>query len=100
MASDVASEMPTSNVARMPHCCGRLSQMCCSAMTAIVAIVSTDSTGYLPAAVSLLNITASVPSTMALYTSLASARVGRGELTIELNICVAVMTGLLATLQS
>ena len=49
--------------------------------------------GYFPEAVSSESITASVPSSMALNTSLASARVGSGSSTIVLNICVAVITG-------
>jgi len=62
-----------------------------SASSAICAICSTVSTGYLPAAVSADSITASVPSSTALATSLTSARVGTG-LTIMLSIiCVAVM---------
>mmetsp|Transcript_52898 Transcript_52898/g.147305 ORF Transcript_52898/g.147305 Transcript_52898/m.147305 type:complete len:222 (-) Transcript_52898:585-1250(-) len=50
--------------------------------------------GNWPAAVSPESITQSVPSSTALATSLASARVGRGRLTIDSSICVAVMTGL------
>lgn len=42
--------------------------------------------GYLPFADSPDNITASVPSRIALVTSPASARVGRGFLIIESNI--------------
>ena len=42
------------------------------------------------------NITASAPSSMALATSLTSARVGRACWVIESNIWVAVMTGLAA----
>ena len=41
-------------------------------------IVVTASTGYAPFAVSPDNMMASVPSKIALATSLASARVGRG----------------------
>src|ERR1700760_3256316 len=44
-------------------------------------------------AVSWESITASVPSRIALATSVASARVGRDELTIESSICVAVIEG-------
>ena len=62
-----------------------------SAMAAICVIVST---GYLPAAVSALSITASVPSSTALATSLTSARVGTGLTIIDSIICVAVMTTL------
>ena len=40
------------------------------------------------------SITASVPSRMALATSVASARVGMRLVTIDSSICVAVMTGL------
>ena len=58
------------------------------------SIISTVSTGNLPIAVSLLSMTASVPSKMALATSVTSARVGDGFSTMELSICVAVMTGL------
>lgn len=43
---------------------------------AIVAIVFTDSMGYLPVAVSPESITTSVPSSTALAKSLTSARVG------------------------
>mmetsp|Transcript_229 Transcript_229/g.462 ORF Transcript_229/g.462 Transcript_229/m.462 type:complete len:213 (+) Transcript_229:1433-2071(+) len=43
-------------------------------------------------------MTQSVPSKTALATSVASARVGRGLLIIDSSICVAVMTGLPATL--
>ena len=57
-------------------------------------MVVTASTGYEPLAVSPDNIIASVPSKMALATSLASARVGRGFWIIDSNICVAVITGL------
>ena len=44
------------------------------------------------------SITASVPSRIALATSVASARVGRGEAIIDSSIWVAVTTGLLARL--
>mmetsp|Transcript_8267 Transcript_8267/g.22812 ORF Transcript_8267/g.22812 Transcript_8267/m.22812 type:complete len:219 (+) Transcript_8267:600-1256(+) len=50
--------------------------------------------GKSPAAVSPDNMTQSVPSNTALATSLASARVGRGALIMDSNICVAVITGL------
>ncbi len=52
------------------------------------------STGYLPAAVSALSITASVPSSTALATSLTSARVGTGLMIIDSIIWVAVITTL------
>lgn len=51
-------------------------------------------TGKLPAAVSPDNMTQSVPSSTALATSVASARVGRGFLIMLSSICVAVITGL------
>ena len=54
-------------------------------------------TGYLPAAVSADSITASVPSSTALATSLTSARVGTGLWIIDSIICVAVMTMRLAS---
>ncbi len=69
-------------------------------ISAICFIISTASTGYLPVAVSPESMTASVPSRMALATSLASARVGRGCSTIDCSICVAVMTGLPTSLQA
>ncbi len=53
----------------------------------------TASMGYSPAAVSAESITASVPSRIALATSDASARVGRGLCTMDSSIWVAVMTG-------
>ena len=66
---------------------------CPSASATMRAIISTASRGYLPTAVSPDSITASVPSKMALATSLASARVGRGFSIIDSSICVAVITG-------
>ncbi len=60
----------------------------------MLAISSTVSSGYLPAAVSALSITASVPSSTALATSLTSARVGTGLTIIDSIICVAVITTL------
>ena len=51
-------------------------------------------TGKLPAAVSPDSMTQSVPSSTALATSVASARVGRGFLIMLSSIWVAVMTGL------
>ena len=67
--------------------------MSVSASAAIRLIVATASTGYWPMAVSPESITASVPSSTALKTSLASARVGRLEVSMLLSICVAVITG-------
>ena len=63
--------------------------------TASAEISTTVSSGYLPAAVSALSITASVPSSTALATSDTSARVGTGLWIIDSIICVAVMTNLL-----
>ena len=59
----------------------------------IRAIVSTVSTGYSPTLVSPDSITASAPSSTALATSEASARVGRGVEIIDSSIWVATMTG-------
>ena len=69
-----------------------------SVLFEIVAIILTASTGYLPFADSPDNITASVPSKIALATSPASALVGLGFLIIESSICVAVITGFPALL--
>ena len=66
-----------------------------SASSAICAICSTVSTGYLPAAVSADSITASVPSSTALATSLTSARVGTG-LTIMLSIIWVAVIAILS----
>ena len=55
----------------------------------------TASTGYLPAAVSPDNITASAPSIIAFATSEASALVGIGFSIILSNIWVATITGFL-----
>ena len=44
------------------------------------------------------SMTQSVPSRMALATSVASARVGRRTLTMDSSICVAVITGFPARL--
>ena len=57
------------------------------------SIIMTASAGYFPAAVSSESMTASVPSSIAFATSVASARVGRGLSTIRCSIWVAVMTG-------
>ena len=61
---------------------------------AILASIATASSGYLPIADSAESMTQSVPSRMALATSVASARVGRRLAVMESSICVAVMTGL------
>ena len=62
------------------------------------AIVATASTGNRPDAVSADNMIASVPSRIALATSDASARVGRGWSIIDSSIWVAVITTLPAAL--
>ena len=56
-------------------------------------MVSTTPAGSRPMAVSSESITASVPSSTALATSVTSARVGMGFCTMDTSICVAVMTG-------
>ena len=66
----------------------------------IRAIVSTVSTGYSPTLVSADSISASAPSSTALATSEASARVGLGEEIIDSSIWVATMTGLALSLAS
>ena len=58
----------------------------------IRAIVRTASIGCAPEAVSPDSISASVPSSTALATSEASARVGRGCVIIDSSIWVAVIT--------
>ena len=67
--------------------------MLASASSMMRAIMLTASTGYFPLAVSAESITASEPSKIALATSEASARVGRGFSVIDSSICVAVITG-------
>src|SRR5882762_8395045 len=57
----------------------------------MAAIVFTASTGYAPVAVSADSITASVPSSTALATSLTSARVGCGETIMLSSIWVATI---------
>jgi hypothetical protein len=54
----------------------------------------TDSSGYLPIADSPDSMMQSVPSRMALATSVASARVGRRLTVMDSSIWVAVITGL------
>ena len=61
-------------------------------------MVATASRGKSPLAVSPLSMTASVPSNTAFATSVISARVGSGLLTMLSSICVAVMTNLPAML--
>mmetsp|Transcript_52189 Transcript_52189/g.161988 ORF Transcript_52189/g.161988 Transcript_52189/m.161988 type:complete len:242 (+) Transcript_52189:537-1262(+) len=63
------------------------------------AMMSAASTGKSPMAVSPESMTQSVPSRTAFATSLASARVGRGDLFMDSSICVAVMTNFPAKLQ-
>lgn len=68
----------------------------CHTPTALhpTSLTLTASTGKAPAAVSPLSMTQSVPSSTALATSVASARVGLGFLIMLSSIWVAVMTGL------
>jgi hypothetical protein len=56
----------------------------------MAAIVDAASAGNAPLAVSPLSMTASVPSNTALATSVISARVGSGLVTMLSSICVAV----------
>ena len=70
------------------------SPMLLSASITMRDIMATASRGYRPLAVSAESMTESLPSKIALATSLASARVGRGFSIIDSSICVAVMTGL------
>ena len=65
-----------------------------SASTQMRFIASTASIGYMPEADSADSITASVPSSTALATSLTSARVGCGETIMLSSICVATMATL------
>merc|ERR1719291_1007559 len=69
-----------------------------SASSTIRRMVVTVSTGKSPIADSLLNITALVPSSTALATSQASARVGKGLSSMDASISVAVITYLPAAL--
>ena len=76
-------------------CCSRGTPIApASVVVMIWAIVLTVRTGYLPTLVSPESITASAPSSTALATSDASARVGREFSIIESSIWVATMTGL------
>merc|ERR1719215_1460490 len=63
-----------------------------SASSQMRRIVVTVSTTKSPMADSLLSITASVPSSTALATSQASARVGKGLSSMDASISVAVIT--------
>ena len=65
-----------------------------SAFSAIMLMVCTVSTGYLPTEVSPDSMMALVPSYTALATSETSARVGRGFLAMLSSIWVAVTTRL------
>ena len=67
---------------------------------AIRRMAFTASTGYLPAAVSPLSITASAPAKMEPATSEASARVGSGASIMLWSICVATMQGIAARSQA
>mmetsp|Transcript_77332 Transcript_77332/g.194487 ORF Transcript_77332/g.194487 Transcript_77332/m.194487 type:complete len:294 (-) Transcript_77332:515-1396(-) len=70
-----------------------------SASSQMRRMIVTALSGNCPAAVSPESITQSVPSSTALATSLASARVGRGNPVMDSSICVAVTTGLPIKLQ-
>ena len=72
----------------------RLAQRLISVRRAMRSITRTAATGKRPMAVSPDSIIASVPSKIAVATSVTSALVGRGFWTIDSSICVAVMTGL------
>ena len=80
--------------------CGSQSMMWISAwpsrsvFSTMRAMVATVSTGKSPTEVSPESMTASAPSRMALATSDASARVGRGLVIIDSSIWVATITGL------
>lgn len=65
---------------------------CVSAGSIIFAMARTDYTGQSPAAVSLENIMAEVPSYTALGTAEISALVGLGLRIIDSNIFVTVIT--------
>ena len=56
-------------------------------------IICTVSSGYLPMAVSPESMQASAPSSTALATSVASARLGRSESCMLSSICVAMIAG-------
>lgn len=71
-----------------------------SASVVVLAMMSTDSKGYLPPADSPESMTQSVPSKTAFATSEASALVGLGANYIDSSIWVAVTTGLPALLAS
>merc|ERR1719247_359743 len=77
---------------------GSLLKSAASASLHTAAITVTASFGYEPLAVSPESITQSAPSSTALATSDASARVGRGLEVIDSSICVAQMIGLPAML--
>ena len=79
---------------RFCHCCSGCAWEHDANRRLQKGITWTACTGKLPAAVSPESMTQSVPSSTALATSVASARVGRGFLIILSSICVAVMTGL------
>ena len=96
------ADWATTRLTDSSECGGGAGWMRCgerSATSTIRAMVRTASTGYRPAAVSPDSITASVPSKTALATSLASARVGRGEEIMLSSISVAVMTGVVDGLE-
>ena len=65
----------------------------------IRAIIEHASRGCLPMAVSADSMTASAPSNTAAATSLASARVGRVDSTIDCSISVATITGVCCSRQ-
>ena len=91
-------QLPTDQVqgAPAPYC----ENISFSASRAIWLIVATASTGNWPIALSPESMTASVPSSTALNTSLASARVGRLDDSMLLSIWVAVITGTRARWQA
>ena len=91
--TSVLLERPNVDESRRPY---SLRRVC--AFLSIVAIVRTDSTGYLPFADSPESIVASVPSITALNTSDTSERVARGLSVIVSSMFVAVTAILPAAL--
>ena len=87
-----------SPVCRHGGCAARYSAPWDSTARAIRVAAEAASNGNSPIAVSPESMIASAPSRTAVATSLASARVGRGDRIIDSSICVATITGRPATL--
>ena len=96
LAGELLNEKAGIQTVHVPYKGGgpAMADLLANTLPMLFASMATASTGYFPMADSPESITQSVPSKIALATSVDSARVGRRLPVIDSSICVAVMTGL------